>query len=68
MAHTEAHRRRRGRGKMRHELEKAAGIRLGIGERPANGDLIEMTERVLEAQGFSRSANIVIIGRRPTVG
>jgi len=53
---------------MRHELEKAAGIRLGIGERPANGDLIEMTERVLEAQGFSRSANIVIIGRRPTVG
>lgn len=34
MAHTEAHRRRRGRGDMSHELEKAAGIRLGIGERP----------------------------------
>jgi hypothetical protein len=34
MAHTEAHGRRRGRGEMRHELENAPGICLGIGERP----------------------------------
>ena len=31
-AHTEAQRRRRGRGEMSHELEKAAGICLRIGE------------------------------------
>ena len=31
MAHTEAQRRRRGRGEMRHELEKTAGLRFGIG-------------------------------------
>ena len=29
----------------------------------ANGDMVEMTERVLEAQGHSRSASTAIIGR-----
>ena len=65
MDHTEAHRRRRGRGEMSHELEKAAGIHLRVGARapPALHDHVVAENRILRYQIGDRVQRTVSEGQ-----